>query len=177
MNGNRYEFLYPFGHGLSYTTFKYSDLKVNTVEANKKYSVVLKVKNTGTRAGKETVILYLEDEFGSVSRPARQVRGFQKFELQPNEERTVEFELTLKDFMFTNQLNQKVYEAGTFNVYVGDQKGSFSLTESSPTFAPTTIMTSTPSRTTTTPNGSTSNHVTNLLLVAFMPLLSALYSF
>ena len=72
---NKYEYLYPFGHGLSYTTFEYSNLSLNTQNVDYKngVSVTLKVKNTGARDGKETVILYLIDEIASISRPIRQV--------------------------------------------------------------------------------------------------------
>ena len=119
--------MYPYGHGLSYTTFAYSNLKLSldTVELPKdKLTVSINVQNTGTVEAKESVILYLNDEFGSVSRPVREVKGFKKITLAPNENKNVSFELNSDHFSFINQHNQRVVEEGRFNVYFNNFDGN-----------------------------------------------------
>ena len=130
LNGNTYDNLYPFGHGLSYTSFSYSDLKYTVSEktlASLSVTVSVKVTNTGNRRGKEAVILYLNDEFGSVSRPVRKVKGFQKIDLDAGAAKTVTFELKLHDFQFIDINNQKVFESGNFNIYISNLNASFVL--------------------------------------------------
>lgn len=127
-----YEDLFPFGHGLSYTQFVYSNLKLSTKEWSVRteipLTVILDVSNTGQREGKDTVLLYLNDELCSmVSRPLRQLKRFQKVDLVPGATQTVKFELTLDDLMFFNQKSQRVYEHGRFNVIIGSEKASFNL--------------------------------------------------
>ena len=84
---------YPFGYGLSYTTFEYSDLQLSSdkIKDTDKLKVTLKVKNTGNRAGKEIVQLYVADKTGAASRPVKELKNFVKVELQPQEEKTVEW--------------------------------------------------------------------------------------
>jgi len=108
-----------FGYGLSYTTFEYSDLKVAVDENAGKIDVAVKVKNTGKRKGKVTAELYLTDLVGSVSRPVRQLKGFEKIELEPETESTVHFVLTAGDLAFHNRENKKVIEPGDFVINVG----------------------------------------------------------
>jgi beta-glucosidase len=129
--GNTYDFLFEFGHGLSYTEFEYSDLKLSTTELTSPnpLNVSVVVKNVGKVKGKHSVILYLNDEFGSVSRPVRQVRGFAKIELASQASQTVSFRLTIHDLTFTNQKNKRVFEPGRFFVYIGDQEANFTLNE------------------------------------------------
>lgn len=107
---------YEFGTGLSYTTFNYSDFKVNSNElspdGNIKVSVT--VKNTGGRPGKEVVMLYTSDLYASISPDNKRLRRFQKIELEPAESKTIEFELSAKDLAFYNYQNQLVAEEGDF---------------------------------------------------------------
>ena len=95
---------YPFGYGLSYTTFEYSDLQLSSdkIKDTDKLKVTLKVKNTGNRAGKEIVQLYVADKTGAASRPVKELKNFVKVELQTQEEKTVEMELDKRSFAWYN---------------------------------------------------------------------------
>ncbi|AZE98600.1 beta-glucosidase [Pseudomonas orientalis] len=124
--------LYPFGHGLSYTTFSYSSpqLSATQLKANEQLKVQVSVRNTGLREGEEIVQLYLRDEEASVTRPVRTLRGFTKVKLTPGEARTVEFLLDQDDFALLDEHFLRVVEAGTFSVFVGgssttDNRASF----------------------------------------------------
>jgi beta-glucosidase len=126
---NRYEYLFPFGHGLSYTQFTYSNLRLSTdalVYPNE-LKVQVTVQNTGGRDGKEAVLLYLNDEFGDVPRPSRQLKKFTKINLKSGESKTVEFTLTEYDLSFINKKSKRVCENGKFNIYVADKTASFTL--------------------------------------------------
>ncbi|MHA6248883.1 glycoside hydrolase family 3 N-terminal domain-containing protein [Pontibacter sp. CAU 1760] len=123
---------YEFGHGLSYTTFQYSDLKVSKPEfgANEQLTVTVNVKNTGQREGKETVELYTSDLYASGITPdMRRLRRFEKISLKPGESKTVTFTLSTEDLAFINREGKKVAEAGEFAVKVADQAQKFKLTE------------------------------------------------
>jgi len=113
--------LYPFGYGLSYTTFDYKNLKLSdsglTTEGQIKVSV--EVTNSGDFDGAEVVQLYLRDIVGSVTRPVKELKGFQKVFLKKGETRTIEFTLTEKDLRFYNSDLQFVSEPGDFKVFVG----------------------------------------------------------
>lgn len=113
--------LYPFGYGLSYTTFQYSDLKLSksTLGMNEKLQVEVTLKNTGDRAGEETVQLYVRDLVGSVTRPVKELKGFQKIFLRPGESRPVRFELSSDDLRFYTQNMEFKAEPGEFKVFVG----------------------------------------------------------
>ena len=113
--------LFPFGHGLSYTTFAYSDVRVSpaTVSAGAPVSVEALVRNTGARAGDEVVQLYLRDDAASVTRPVRMLRGFQRVTLQPGESRTVRFTLHPDALALYGLDMRRVVEPGTFTVWVG----------------------------------------------------------
>ncbi len=80
----------------------------------------------------EAVILYVNDEFASISRPNKQVRGFQKIHLEPQESKEVELQLTVEDLEFTDQHDKRVYLSGYFNVYIGNQKKRLYLRDSTP---------------------------------------------
>ena len=129
--------LFPFGHGLSYTTFAYSDLKVaKKVKAGEKVEVSLQVKNTGKRAGKEVVQLYVADPESALPRPPKELKGFAKVELQPGESKTVSFALDERSLAYYDPYRKKwVAEPGEFEVLVGSSsrdirvKSKFSLTE------------------------------------------------
>ncbi|PWB22035.1 beta-glucosidase BglX [Flavobacterium sp. HTF] len=132
----RNEPLFPFGFGLSYTTFDYSNVKISSdkMNFNGKVTVSADVTNTGNFDGKETVQLYIRDLVGSVTRPVRELKGFQKITLKKGEKQTVTFEITVEDLKFYNSDLQFVAEPGQFDVFVGtnsnaDKKVSFELTK------------------------------------------------
>ena len=109
--------LYPFGYGLSYTTFKYSDL--STSVADKKIKVKVKLTNSGKVAGKEVVQVYIQDIVASVTRPVKELKGFELVELNPNETKEIEFILTDKELGFFNNSGDFIMEPGEFKVFVG----------------------------------------------------------
>lgn len=117
----RNEPLFPFGYGLSYTTFTYSNLEISKpkMTAGEKLKVTIKVKNTGNYDGKEVVQLYIRDVVGSVSRPMKELKGFQKIFLKKGEEKQVTFEIGIDDLKFYNSDLQFVAEPGNFEVFVG----------------------------------------------------------
>ena len=132
----RNEPLFPFGFGLSYTSFEYSNLKISSDKMNfsGKLKVNVDVANTGNYDGKETVQLYIRDLVGSVTRPVRELKNFQKITLKKGEKQTVTFEITVEDLKFYNSDLQFVAEPGQFDVFVGgnsnaDKKVSFELTK------------------------------------------------
>ncbi len=113
--------LYPFGYGLSYTSFKYSDLKVVNpkLSPNDVLKVQVNLENVGKRTGTEVVQLYLRDLVGSVTRPVKELKGFKRIQLQPGEKKTITFEIPVSNLGFYNQALQYVVEPGKFNVMVG----------------------------------------------------------
>ena len=113
--------LYPFGHGLSYTTFAYANLRLEpaTIGIDGSCQVSVTVSNIGPRAGDEVAQLYLHDEFASVTRPVRELKGFQRFHLEPGETRAVQFTLTPRDLSLWDAHMKRVVEPGTFSVRVG----------------------------------------------------------
>jgi beta-glucosidase len=129
MDGNRYDPQFPFGYGLSYATFEYSDLKLSrtTMHVRDTVRVSVTVKNSGKVAGKEVVQLYLNDKYGSVSRPVRQVKGFTKVYLQPGQETTVHFALTAVDLSFIGQMNRRIVEPGDFRVMIDKLFADFTM--------------------------------------------------
>lgn len=110
--------LYPFGYGLSYTTFDYSDLKVNVV-SHDKVEVSVTLSNTGNVKGKEVAQLYLRDEYASVTRPVRELKGFELVELNPGESKTLNFVLTRAELGFYSNEGKFIVEPGDFKVFVG----------------------------------------------------------
>jgi len=132
----RNEPLYPFGYGLSYTSFSYDHLKLSTdkLSENSSLEISVEVKNTGNYDGKEIVQLYIRDLVGSVTRPVKQLKGFQKIALKKGETKTVSFDLTVEDLKFYNSSLDHVYELGDFEVFVGSNseenlKSKFELTK------------------------------------------------
>lgn len=113
--------LYPFGHGLSYTTFGYDGLKVDKPRIGPADSlrVEVTVTNTGKRASDEVVQLYVRDDVGSVTRPVKELRGFQRIHLGPGQQRKVEFVLGPDDLAFHGPDMRPVVEPGTFTVFAG----------------------------------------------------------
>ena len=113
--------LYPFGYGLSYTTFAYGGLKVSkpVMEMGDTISVMVSVTNTGKMAGEEVVQLYVKDMVASVTRPVRELKGFKKILLAPGESKTVSLSLSANDLAFYNRNMEFKPEAGQFEVFVG----------------------------------------------------------
>ena len=128
-NENTYDPQWAFGFGLSYTTFSYSNLKLDKkdISINDKINVSVDVKNTGAVAGLESVQLYLCDLYGSVSRPVRQLRGFEKILLKPGETKSVSFVLDNNALSFIGRDNTRITEPGEFVVYIANLNQHFNL--------------------------------------------------
>ena len=123
---------YPFGYGLSYTTFAYSDLQLSAKEIKDtdKLTVRLQVKNTGAVAGKEVVELYVADHTGAAFRPVKELKNFVKVELHPGEEKTVSMELNKRSFAWYNEEIHDWYAAsGTYEILVGSSSRDIRLKE------------------------------------------------
>ena len=115
--------LYPFGYGLSYTNFEISNMKLNKTEMkmNENVEVSVDVKNTGKRAGDEVVQVYVHQQAGSASRPVRELKGFERVMLAPNETKTVKFTLGKKELEYWSAAEKKwVMEAENFDVWIGN---------------------------------------------------------
>ena len=126
---NYYVSLYPFGHGLSYTTFTYSNLVLSTTSlvVPNDLTVTVTVTNSGNRDGKEAVLMYINDEYASFAQPARKLRKFTKIELKSGESKTLSFCLNLDDLSFINAKSRRVYEPGKFNIFIANLSTSFEL--------------------------------------------------
>lgn len=113
--------LYPFGYGLSYTSFAYSDLKLDASElkSGDTLRVSVKLKNTGKYDGAEVVQLYVQDKVGSVTRPVKELKGFRRINLAAGEQTDVLFELPVQELAFWNLEMKKVVEPGDFRLWVG----------------------------------------------------------
>ncbi len=119
--------LYPFGYGLSYTKFEISNLKLNKTEmkANETVEVTADVKNTGTRSGDEVVQLYIHQQAGSASRPVRELKGFERVSLAPNQTKTVRFTLGKNELQYWSSATKSwVLETETFDVWVGNDSNA-----------------------------------------------------
>ncbi len=118
---SKYEPLYPFGYGLSYTTFKYSNLEVEeSISTDEDLYVSIQVRNTGNYKSKEVVQLYITDLYASVSRPLSQLKDFQKIELSPNQSKQVKFKVAKEDLSFYDEFMNKVNEPRDIKVSVSD---------------------------------------------------------
>ncbi len=126
---NDYNPLWPFGFGLSYTTFEYSNLKISSQEITENEELIIKidVKNTGKLVGKEVVQLYLTDLYGTVTRPNKQLKAFEKVLLNPGEIKTIDFKLIKQDFSFIGQDNKRIVEPGDFKVTIENHTADFRL--------------------------------------------------
>ena len=113
--------LYPFGYGLSYTSFEYSDLKLSStsLNGNQNLTASVVVRNTGKYDGKEVVQLYSRDVVGSVTRPVSELKGFQKVEIKAGESKTITFTITPEDLKFYNYDLKYDWESGDFIIMVG----------------------------------------------------------
>ena len=122
--------LFPFGHGLSYTIFEYTDLKVPQKGCvNEAVKVSVKVTNTGSRRGCEVVQLYVTDCFCRITPFVKRLRGIRKLWLEPGESAEVSFTLGFEDFAFVNEKMQQEVEPGEFIIRVGDLRSSIVLEE------------------------------------------------
>ncbi|MFJ5760879.1 glycoside hydrolase family 3 C-terminal domain-containing protein [Neobacillus sp. NPDC093182] len=125
--------MFPFGYGLSYTTFEYSNLSISQkeIQDTDTVKVSVNVKNTGDRAGKEIVQLYVKDVESTVNRPEKELKGFEKVDLQPGEEKTVTFTLNKRAFAYYNvDLKDWHVETGEFEILVGKSSQEIALTDS-----------------------------------------------
>jgi len=120
---------YEFGYGLSYTTFQYSDLKLSKkrIKANEKIDVSLQLSNTGSYAGEEVVQLYLQDRFGSVVRPVKELKDFQKINLKPGESKIIHFTIDKEKLSFFNDQLRWVAEPGEFVLMIGSSSKDIRL--------------------------------------------------
>jgi beta-glucosidase len=127
--GNQYRPLYTFGHGLSYTQFETSGLRLHQQQIKKGETLDLSVnvKNTGAITGKETVMVYLNDMAASVTRPVKQLKAFKKLELKPGEQQTLQFTLRPEDLSFIGLDMKRIVEPGEFKVMVGNETAQFTL--------------------------------------------------
>jgi beta-glucosidase len=113
--------LYPFGFGLSYTTFAFKNVRLEkkTIRPDEKTRVLVDVTNTGKREGTEVVQLYIRDQVSSVTRPVKELKGFQKISLKPGETRTVALDITPESLAFYDVNLRYVVEPGEFDILVG----------------------------------------------------------
>ncbi|MDH7912899.1 glycoside hydrolase family 3 protein [Winogradskyella sp. SYSU M77433] len=131
MKGRTYRYfegepLYPFGYGLSYTTFNYSNLKFEKqIHAGENLNLSVTVTNTGNYAGDEVVQVYITDEKASTPRPIRQLVGFDRIHLKPNESKSVNFTITPRQLSIINKETKRVIEKGNFTLYVGGEQPGF----------------------------------------------------
>lgn len=123
--------LFCFGHGLSYTDFEYSGLKIENrmIEFGQTVKISLQLKNTGTRPGKEVVQLYIRDKISSVTTPVKKLKGFKKIVLNPGETKEVDFTVDFEELSLWNQEMKKVVEPGDFEVQVGSSCEDIRLKE------------------------------------------------
>lgn len=120
---------FEFGTGLSYTTFNYSNLKIDKAEItnSEDVNVSVDVTNAGKRAGKEAVLLYLSDNYASITPEFKSLKRFEKISLAPGETKTVKFTLNQKDLQFVNEDLKWISEKGTFTIQIANQKKDFLL--------------------------------------------------
>ncbi|MDD3601523.1 MAG: glycoside hydrolase family 3 N-terminal domain-containing protein [Defluviitoga sp.] len=117
--------LYPFGYGLSYTTFEYSNLEITVEETN--VFISCEVKNIGQFEGEEVVQLYINDEVASVTRPVKELKGFKRINLKPNETKKITFELPIEVLAFYDENMKFVVERGDFKVLIGSSSEDIRL--------------------------------------------------
>jgi beta-glucosidase len=121
--------LYPFGYGLSYTQFQYDNLRIQPgpIHNQGKTKVSVDVENTGKVSGTETVQLYLHELFAPVSTPVKQLRGFERVELEPRQKKTITFELGSEDFQLLDRDLHWVVAPGTFDIMIGKSSADIAL--------------------------------------------------
>jgi beta-glucosidase len=121
---------WEFGHGLSYTTFAYSNLRLasQTLRPSDSLRVSVTVTNTGTRAGDEVVLLYVRDEVASIDPPMKRLRRFERVSLEPGASKTVTFALAARELSFVGRDDKLVLEPGAFDAMVGPLTAQFQVT-------------------------------------------------
>jgi beta-glucosidase len=124
---NFYDPQWDFGHGLSYTSFEYSNLNINKklLTKNEEINVTIDLKNSGNSKGKEVIQLYIRDHYASISPPLKKLKRFAKVELNPNEKLTINFVLDKDDLTFYGIENNWIVEDGKFSVIINDLKKEF----------------------------------------------------
>jgi len=129
--GGMFKPQWPFGFGLSYTSFAYSNLSVNknSFGPDETATVTVTVKNTGNRDGKEVVQLFTSDLLASFTPDVKRLRGFDKVDLKPGESKTVSFKIPMKDLAFVGTDNKKHLEEGDFKIQVADQSATIKMTK------------------------------------------------
>ena len=113
--------LYPFGYGLTYTSFSYSDITMNDNTAN------ITITNIGKREGTEVVQLYIQDPDAYVARPVKELKGFERITLQPGESKTVSFEINKQMLSYYDYNGNLTFEPGSFNIMIGPDSSDKSL--------------------------------------------------
>jgi beta-glucosidase len=123
--------LYPFGYGLSYTTFRYSNLRLEagTIRRTGAVNVMADIENTGDRKGDEAALLFVRHLYSSVTRPLKMLKGFHRMTLGPGEKKTVKFTLPADDLALYDRDMRRIVEPGTFKVMVGGLEGQFEVVE------------------------------------------------
>lgn len=116
--------LFPFGYGLTYTSFSYANLMSSGDSMQEMLQFSAEITNTGPRPGSELVQLYIRDLVGSLTRPIRELKGFQRISLQPGETQKVSFSLHREDLAFTNDSGKSAVEAGTFHIWIAPDSAS-----------------------------------------------------
>ena len=118
--------LFPFGYGLSYTTFAYSNIKLSATDLKKDdvLTITFDLENTGSYEGTEVAQLYVQDKVGSVTRPVKELKRFARITLKPGEKKNVSFELPISELAFWNIDMQHTVEAGDFNLWVAPDSQS-----------------------------------------------------
>lgn len=122
--------LYPFGFGLSYTTFDYGELKVSSNEMDQEKSITcsVEISNTGKYAGDEVVLLFIRDMYSSVTRPVKELKGFKRVHLIPGETKTVSFRIDKEKLAYYNENLEFIAEPGEYRIMIADQSQSIKLT-------------------------------------------------
>jgi len=124
-NGPRYD----FGHGLSYTTFAYANLRVPArIGSDGDIPVTVEVTNTGKRPGDEIVLAYVNDVVASIAVPLRELKAYQRISLEPGETKTVSLKISHDQLALIDRLMRPVVEPGDFDVFIGPLKARFTLT-------------------------------------------------
>ena len=118
--------MYPFGYGLSYTSYEYSDLEISVEDLTAQVTL----RNTGKRAGRETVFWYLSDPEAKLTQPLRRLIAFEQVDLAPGEERRLTLQLDrMHDLAYIDPTGKKVFEPGRFILSVGGEKAEFVVAE------------------------------------------------
>ncbi len=123
--------LFPFGYGLSYTRFEYSDLKISRVVVNGKETIIagFRIKNTGSVEGAEVAQLYIHDELASVVRPVKELKGFQRIHLKPGEVANAAFHMAMDDLSLLDEHMKRMVEPGAFRIMIGSSSEDIRLRE------------------------------------------------